>query len=123
MKNPIDRIKESKPVKRVTRSRPVKAIKDAHPIEAIKTSKAVKAVRKSAPVQAIAGSKPAKAIKRTARKARRKVSTAMLDTGDPNTPLGKRTRRQLYNRARELGVKGRSKMNKGQLVAAIRRAS
>jgi hypothetical protein len=32
-----------------------------------------------------------------------------------------RTKEQLYRQAKKLGVKGRSKMNKGQLKAAISR--
>jgi len=35
-----------------------------------------------------------------------------------NRPRG-RTREQLYNEARDLGVEGRSKMNKGQLERAV----
>lgn len=58
-----------------------------------------------------------------ARKVKKAVSSARLDTGDPSTPLGQRTRQQLYNRARELDIQGRSKMNKGALVAAIKRAN
>lgn len=123
MKNPIETIRTSKPVKAVAQSKPVQAIRDAHPIETIKKSKAAKAVAKSRPVKAIAGSRPVRAVARTASEARRRVSAAMLDTGDPNSPLGKRTRQQLYNRARELGVKGRSRMSKSQLVAAIRKSS
>jgi plasmid stabilization system protein ParE len=41
-------------------------------------------------------------------------------TGNPRTSLESRTRRELYNRARELNIDGRSKMNKQQLVRAIR---
>ena len=41
-------------------------------------------------------------------------------TGNPRTSLESRTRRELYNRARELKIEGRSKMNKQQLVRAIR---
>ena len=37
-------------------------------------------------------------------------------------PTGQeRTKEQLYRQAKSLGVKGRSKMNKGQLKAAIAR--
>jgi hypothetical protein len=35
---------------------------------------------------------------------------------------GDKTRDELYNEAKKLGVKGRSKMNKQQLEAAVRRA-
>jgi hypothetical protein len=43
--------------------------------------------------------------------------------GNPGTSLEDRTVRELRNRARQLRISGRSKMNKGELVAAIRRAS
>lgn len=112
MKNPLESIKESKAAKAVAKSKPVRAIKDVHPIDAVRKSKAGKAVAKSKPVRAIA---------RTAGRAKSRVQDMTLDTGDPNSPLGKRTRQQLYNRARELGVRGRSRMNKSQLVAAIRK--
>jgi hypothetical protein len=41
-------------------------------------------------------------------------------TGNPNTSLDERTRDELYNRARELDVSGRSGMTKQELVKAIR---
>ncbi len=41
-------------------------------------------------------------------------------TGNPNSPLESRTVRQLYNRARELDVPGRSSMSKAELIRAIR---
>jgi phage terminase small subunit len=43
-------------------------------------------------------------------------------TGNPNTPLDQRTRDELQNLARELGIPGRSAMRKAELVAAIQRA-
>lgn len=43
-------------------------------------------------------------------------------TGDPNTPLPERTKQELYNRAQELEIDGRSEMTKDELVAAIREA-
>ena len=42
-------------------------------------------------------------------------------TGNPNKRLSERTKRELYNRSKELGIKGRSKMNKDELIAAIRK--
>jgi len=37
-------------------------------------------------------------------------------------PMGhERTKEQLYSQAKRLGIKGRSKMNKGQLKAALAR--
>ncbi len=41
-------------------------------------------------------------------------------TGNPNASLEERTRDELYNRARQLGVPGRSQMRKNELVSAIR---
>ncbi|EKE82918.1 Rho termination factor N-terminal domain-containing protein [Idiomarina xiamenensis] len=41
-------------------------------------------------------------------------------SGNPNTPLPERTRQELYNRAKQLSIAGRSNMNKEQLVNAIR---
>ncbi|MFZ0241074.1 MAG: Rho termination factor N-terminal domain-containing protein [Desulfobacterales bacterium] len=41
-------------------------------------------------------------------------------TGNPNTSLESRSKQALYNRAKELDIPGRSKMNKEQLVKAIR---
>ena len=41
-------------------------------------------------------------------------------TGNPNLPLEERTRQELYNRARELGIEGRSRMDKQELARAIR---
>lgn len=42
-------------------------------------------------------------------------------TGNPTTSLEERSRQELYNRAQRLGVAGRSKMSKQQLVTAIRK--
>ena len=41
-------------------------------------------------------------------------------TGNPRRGLEARTKDELENRARELGIRGRSKMKKSELVAAIR---
>jgi hypothetical protein len=41
-------------------------------------------------------------------------------TGNPNRSLDGRSRQELYNRARDLGIPGRSSMNKSQLARAIR---
>lgn len=42
-------------------------------------------------------------------------------TGNPNSKLEERTKDELYNRAKELGIEGRSKMNKSELASAIRK--
>ena len=44
-------------------------------------------------------------------------------TGNPSRSLEARPKRELYNRARELDVEGRSSMSKDELVRAIRRRS
>ena len=41
-------------------------------------------------------------------------------TGNPNRGLGERSRDELYNRARELHIPGRSKMTKAELIRAVR---
>ena len=40
-------------------------------------------------------------------------------TGNPNAALGDLTRDELYNRAREKDIAGRSRMSKAQLVQAL----
>jgi len=43
-------------------------------------------------------------------------------TGNPNVALEERTRDELYNLAKDLDIKGRSKMSKDELSKAIHRA-
>ena len=43
-------------------------------------------------------------------------------TGNPNRGLEERSRDEIYNRAKELKIPGRSKMTKAELVAAVRHA-
>lgn len=49
----------------------------------------------------------------------RTPNTRTQGTGNPNRPLAERTRDELYNRAKELGIEGRSSMRKDDLVHAI----
>lgn len=42
-------------------------------------------------------------------------------TGNPTQPLDDRTKGELYNRAQQLNISGRSKMNKDELLKAIRK--
>jgi plasmid stabilization system protein ParE len=44
-------------------------------------------------------------------------------TGNPNVPLEDRTRDELYNIAKEKDISGRSKMDKQELVRAIKQAA
>ena len=41
-------------------------------------------------------------------------------TGNPRSSLTERSKQELYNRARQLRIGGRSSMNKEQLISAIR---
>ncbi len=41
-------------------------------------------------------------------------------TGNPNRGLDERSRDEAYNRAKELKIRGRSKMSKAELVEAVR---
>jgi hypothetical protein len=53
-------------------------------------------------------------------KSGRKTSSG---TGNPNLSLEDRSKTELYNRAKQLGISGRSNMSKSELVKAIRKAS
>jgi plasmid stabilization system protein ParE len=71
-----------------------------------------------------AGAKRAKEIAaRTVNKQRRlegeTPNKTTMGTGNPNKDLSKRSKMELYNRAKQLGISGRSKMNKDQLVKAV----
>jgi len=44
-------------------------------------------------------------------------------TGNPNSRLEDRSKQEIYNRAKELDISGRSKMTKDELVKAIRGSS
>lgn len=41
-------------------------------------------------------------------------------TGNPTRPLEERSRDELYNRAKELDIAGRSRMSRGELISALR---
>src|SRR6266849_7711519 len=41
-------------------------------------------------------------------------------TGNPNRSIEERSRDEVYNRAKELKIRGRSKMSKAELVEAVR---
>jgi hypothetical protein len=50
-------------------------------------------------------------------KSGRKTTTG---TGNPNRSLADRSKQELYNRAKQLGIEGRSGMSKDELVRALR---
>jgi hypothetical protein len=63
----------------------------------------------------------ARTVNRDRREEGRTNNRTTQGSGNPNRKLEDRSRDELYNRARELGVEGRSGMNKQELVQAIRR--
>jgi len=73
------------------------------------------------------GKSPARAKEiaaRTVNKGRREegrtLSRTTQGTGRPGAPLQELSKQELYNRARERGVGGRSRMTKSELVRALR---
>lgn len=50
----------------------------------------------------------------------RTPNTRTQGTGNPNAALADLTRDELYNRAREKDIKGRSKLSKAELVDALK---
>jgi hypothetical protein len=61
---------------------------------------------------------------RTVNKARRQEgrtpNVRTQSTGNPNRPLPELTRDELYNRAKDRHVKGRSRMSKQELIDSLR---
>lgn len=62
----------------------------------------------------------ARTVNKQRREEQRTANRTTQGTGNPNTPLDERTKDELYNRAKELQISGRSNMTKSQLVKAIR---
>jgi plasmid stabilization system protein ParE len=62
----------------------------------------------------------ARTVNRDRREEGRTPRSTTEGTGNPNTSLDERTRDELYNRAQELDIEGRSDMSKDELVRAIR---
>lgn len=62
----------------------------------------------------------ARTVNKDRRKSGETPNSRTQGTGNPNTRLEARSRDELYNRARELGVSGRSRMRKAELIQAIR---
>ncbi len=65
----------------------------------------------------------ARTVNQQRRKEQRTPNRRTQGTGNPTHGLESRSRQELYNRARELHIEGRSRMKKSELVRAIRRAS
>ncbi|MBA3726011.1 MAG: Rho termination factor N-terminal domain-containing protein [Armatimonadetes bacterium] len=66
-----------------------------------------------------AGEVAARTVNKHRRIEGRTKSKRTSGTGNPNKPLGERTRDELYNLAQEHGLKGRSRMSKSELVSAL----
>jgi plasmid stabilization system protein ParE len=64
----------------------------------------------------------ARTVNKHRREEGRTPSKRTQGTGNPNVALAERSRDELYNLAQDLDIKGRSKMNKGELSRAIQRA-
>lgn len=63
----------------------------------------------------------ARTVNKQRREEGRTPNKTTQGTGNPNRGLEERTKNELYNRAQELGIEGRSKMDKQELVQAIRK--
>ncbi|MBW3554427.1 MAG: addiction module toxin RelE [Gemmatimonadetes bacterium] len=63
----------------------------------------------------------ARTVNKQRREEGRTPNKTTQGTGNPTLPLDERTKNELYNRARQLDIEGRSKMDKAELVKAIRR--
>jgi plasmid stabilization system protein ParE len=62
----------------------------------------------------------ARTVNRDRRTEGRTPNRTTQGTGNPNRPLEERTRRELYNLAKEHDVEGRSRMSKRELIRALR---
>lgn len=65
----------------------------------------------------------ARTVNKRRREEGRTENETTSGTGNPNTRLEERTVDELRNRAAELGIEGRSEMNKDELISAIRERS
>ena len=64
----------------------------------------------------------ARTVNKERREEGRTQNRRTTGTGNPRAPLEERSKDELYNLAEQSDVKGRSRMNKNQLITAIRRA-
>jgi hypothetical protein len=63
----------------------------------------------------------ARTVNKQRREEGRTPNRRTMGTGNPNLPLKELSRDELYNRARQMHIKGRSRMSKGELVQAVGR--
>jgi Rho termination factor, N-terminal domain len=90
--------------------------KDERQYEHVKESE-LKEGRSTARAKEIA----ARTVNKHRREEGRTPNKTTQGTGNPNRGLEARSKNELYNRAKELDIDGRSKMNKDELAAAIRK--
>lgn len=62
----------------------------------------------------------ARTVNKQRREEGRTPSHRTQGTGNPTHSLEDRSREELYNKAKDLNISGRSRMDKGELAAAIR---
>jgi plasmid stabilization system protein ParE len=62
----------------------------------------------------------ARTVNKRRRQEGRTPNVRTQGTGNPNVSLEERSRDEVYNRARELHIRGRSTMTKSELVEAVR---
>ena len=63
----------------------------------------------------------ARTVNKQRREEGRTPNRTTQGTGNPTVPLDERSKTELYNRAKELDIEGRSSMRKDELVRAIRK--
>ena len=80
-----------------------------------------KSVRKSGKSNVAAKEIAARTVNKRRRKEGRTSSPVSRATGNPNSRLEKRTLKELYNRAKELKIPGRSGMRRADLIRAMQK--
>lgn len=65
----------------------------------------------------------ARTVNKDRREQGRTPNRTTQGTGNPNRSLDARSKDELYNRAKEMDIEGRSNMSKDELLRAIRRKS
>jgi hypothetical protein len=63
----------------------------------------------------------ARTVNKQRREEGRTPNRRTTGTGNPRAPLEERSKDELYNLAEEHDIRGRSRMNKNQLITALRR--
>jgi hypothetical protein len=89
--------------------------KDERQFEHVKASELDRGVSEDT-AEEIAG----RTVNKTRREQGRTPNKRTQGTGNPNTPLTELTRDELYNRAKQRDIGGRSSMSKSELVQALR---